>query len=387
MDYITKFKIINCIDNLYETQDEVIILLSENKRLCVSNNSGSGKTTIMMLIILKDICDYEVLYATNKNNNSLIDNYRSIIFVNNKILCEQIYDLFKNVLGDKHSDVLINLCNYNIENTYKNNKNKMIYITTPGRFITLLHKNKVPTKYGVIYVDEIDQTLDIKSDNIENIEENDLEYVLEKIDSLYYLFTCSNMNLEPFDEYDKNLRNNLTQYLQNKDFTIKIYNDKKVAYVTSLVKTYRENFDDFILDIYSQTKKRINDKIIVFLNSIKECEEFYKRYMDPKFPNRFLMIHGKLEPDVRKQTIDNFREYGDILFSTDFLERGLDIKTITVIIHIEFPKSYFVYLNRSGRSLRDHSNSATTSKVFLLTKLRNIDNEKLEKYKFDQIIQ
>ena len=65
------------------------------------------------------------------------------------------------------------------------------------------------------------------------------------------------------------------------------------------------------------------------------------------------VIHADLKKEDRDQLIKQFR-MGQvwILICTDLMSRGIDFKTVNMVINFDFPDSAETYLHRIGRSGR-----------------------------------
>lgn len=64
-------------------------------------------------------------------------------------------------------------------------------------------------------------------------------------------------------------------------------------------------------------------------------------------------IHGGMEPEVRNETMREFREGASrILISTDLLARGIDVHQVGLVINYELPVKKENYIHRIGRSGR-----------------------------------
>jgi superfamily II DNA/RNA helicase len=65
------------------------------------------------------------------------------------------------------------------------------------------------------------------------------------------------------------------------------------------------------------------------------------------------LLHSELKKLDRQTALKKFREGGSsMLIATDVAARGLDIKAITHVIHVDFPKELNQYIHRSGRTGR-----------------------------------
>jgi superfamily II DNA/RNA helicase len=65
------------------------------------------------------------------------------------------------------------------------------------------------------------------------------------------------------------------------------------------------------------------------------------------------VLHGESKKEERAAALKNFRTgKSPLLLATDVAARGLDIKGLTHVIHVDFPKDLKQYVHRSGRTGR-----------------------------------
>ncbi|WP_019155296.1 DEAD/DEAH box helicase [Robertmurraya massiliosenegalensis] len=65
------------------------------------------------------------------------------------------------------------------------------------------------------------------------------------------------------------------------------------------------------------------------------------------------ILHSDLNKDKRKNALKDFRTGKvNMLLATDVAARGLDIKGVTHVVHLDFPKDLEQYVHRSGRTGR-----------------------------------
>ncbi|PHT38554.1 DEAD-box ATP-dependent RNA helicase 13 [Capsicum baccatum] len=75
-------------------------------------------------------------------------------------------------------------------------------------------------------------------------------------------------------------------------------------------------------------------------------------------------LHAQMQQRARLKAIDRFRghEHG-ILIATDVAARGLDIPGVRTVIHYQLPHSAEVYVHRSGRTARAHSDGCSIALI------------------------
>ena len=76
------------------------------------------------------------------------------------------------------------------------------------------------------------------------------------------------------------------------------------------------------------------------------------------------IIHGDSKKMDREAAIRNFRrQESTILLATDVAARGLDIKGLPCVIHVDFPETLAQYIHRSGRTGRQGASGTVISIV------------------------
>ncbi|MBN8556007.1 MAG: DEAD/DEAH box helicase [Deltaproteobacteria bacterium] len=101
---------------------------------------------------------------------------------------------------------------------------------------------------------------------------------------------------------------------------------------------------------------------IIFTKTRKKADELYRALS--RDSKDFAVLHAGFEMEEREYTIRAFRD-GKIrhLIATDVVSRGIDVDTITHVIHFDIPESLEDYIHRSGRSGRA-GRTGTTIAIF-----------------------
>lgn len=103
--------------------------------------------------------------------------------------------------------------------------------------------------------------------------------------------------------------------------------------------------------LYALFKKLEINQCIIFCNSVNRVELLSRKISRLGFPCYY--IHGQMGQDDRNRVFHNFRQGKcKTLVCTDIFTRGIDIKTLNVVINFDFPRSANTYLHRIGRSGR-----------------------------------
>lgn len=94
-----------------------------------------------------------------------------------------------------------------------------------------------------------------------------------------------------------------------------------------------------------------NDKVIVFVETKKGCDQLTRSLRGEGFPCR--CIHGDKSQQERDETLADFKANRiPILIATDVAARGLDVKDICLVINFDMPNNIEDYVHRIGRTGR-----------------------------------
>jgi superfamily II DNA/RNA helicase len=93
------------------------------------------------------------------------------------------------------------------------------------------------------------------------------------------------------------------------------------------------------------------NQVFVFVKSVKRAVTLFEVLKDEEFPVTY--SHGGLETDKRIESFKKFKLGSDrIMVTTDLFHRGMDFKSVNVVINYDMPDSEDTYLHRIGRAGR-----------------------------------
>eukprot|EP00494_Astrolonche_serrata_P034192 UN34461 len=103
--------------------------------------------------------------------------------------------------------------------------------------------------------------------------------------------------------------------------------------------------------LYALLKKLNINQCIIFCNSVNRVELLSNKIT--RLGYNCLYIHGQMGQKHRNRVFHNFRKGAPrFLVCTDIFTRGIDVKSVNVVINFDFPRSANTYLHRIGRSGR-----------------------------------
>ena len=104
------------------------------------------------------------------------------------------------------------------------------------------------------------------------------------------------------------------------------------------------------LYLYFLIMQHPNAKILVFTNSISAVRRLTPFLQNLNQPA--VALHSTMIQKARLKSLEKFSSQRTILVATDVAARGLDIKSINLIVHYHVPRTADMYIHRSGRTAR-----------------------------------
>ncbi len=216
-------------------------------------------------------------------------------------------------------------------------KNKpQIIVGTPGRVIDLINRKSLDfSEIQFLVLDEADEMLSMGF-------KDDLETILRETpaEKRTMLFSAT-MNRE-VERISKNYLNNAHKItIESKDAV-----KKNIAYEFYVVNYRRKK----------EALKRLidanpNQYSIIFCRTRMETQDIADFLMQNGYAADAL--HGDLSQAQRDTVMKKFRLKNiDILVATDVAARGLDVDSLTHVIHFSLPDDPEVFVHRSGRTGR-----------------------------------
>ena len=337
---------------LYEYQVNVINL--KDKNILLVSGTGSGKTEAAYFNIFKNIqksVHRQVLavYPTN-------------------ILAQQQFERINKYAG-LFGFTASFLSGETV--TKANSKNAEVITTNPAFILDqMLSKNRYNT-----FLSEFQNLKFILFDEIHmynSRQQTIIPQTLKNIKPEYIFFLSATVcNLEEIAMFLTSVNNRPTEVI--------IGNASKAPtdYVIIENKSFYELLIYFLEFLYESTIT------LVFTRTIRETEELYKMFYDYCFrysvynkldPNKeseilnhkILRHHSKLDEEERKRVEERIRYSSFICFSPKTLAQGIDMGTVTRIIHVSLPTTLAEFLQREGRSGRRKDIKRTESIILVL---------------------
>ncbi len=312
------------IKDATEVQSISIPVILSGKDVVVRSKTGTGKTYAFVLPIL------------NKLIKEPIDGVKAIILSPTRELAMQTYKSIESLKNQNIKAVVVYggvSINPQISNIKKGCN---IVIGTPGRILDIIDRrvlnlNKV--KFSVI--DEADTMLDMGFID-------DMNKILDTapIDKQTLLFSAT---------IPKALSSVIKGHTNNPEF-ISVGEDESIT-VKTIEHTYYITKENRKFQVLLSYLKDMNPGKTIIFSRTKSGANFIQNALKNSGLNVMLM-HGGLTQDKREKVLGNFKNFGEILITTDVLSRGIDIKDIETIVNYDIPENPDVYVHRVGRSAR-----------------------------------
>jgi superfamily II DNA/RNA helicase len=314
-------------------QEEAIPLALDGKDIIAESPTGSGKTLAYLLPIIEKI-------------DSHIQGVQAVILASSHELVMQIHQEIQKWTKEINITSASFIGGTNIKRQVEKLKKKpQIIVGTPGRMLELIKIKKVKMhQVKQIVLDEADQLL-VKEHL--NTVSNIISSALAERQILLYSATLSN-----------DLENSVKEWMNNPQ-VIRIEKEvsaPKVDYVY-FVSDARDK-----IDLLRKIGRIENMKGIAFMRDIGNINVLAQKLTYKGFS--FGILHSDTKKQEREKAIKSFKE-GEypLLIATDVAARGLDIKGITHVIHMDLPEEVRQFIHRSGRTGRVGSTSGTVFSI------------------------
>ncbi|WP_243290920.1 DEAD/DEAH box helicase [Bacillus sp. FJAT-47783] len=319
--------------NPTDIQVKAIPLIIEGKDILAKSPTGTGKTLAYLLPLLEKI---------DRENKSI----QVVILASSHELVMQIHsEIVKWTAGSGISGASF-IGGANLKRQIeKLKKRPQIIVGTPGRVHELIKMKKIKMHtVQTIVLDEGDQLL--VPEHIHTIQ----SIVKSTMSDRQILLFSATLNKKT-EQSAKEMMNEpilvKSEAVQTKENVEHIY----------FVCEAREK-----VDILRRVARIDGLKGLAFENDIGGLDVLAQKL---EFKGISVgVLHSELKKEMRAKAIKVFRNGGyPLLLATDVAARGLDIKGLTHVIHVDFPETKAQYVHRSGRTGRLGSESGTVISI------------------------
>jgi len=330
--------------------------------IMVSSKTGSGKTLCFI------IPTFEILYHKSWTN---LDKIGGCIICPVRELAIQIFSICKKISFIYPLNVGL-LIGGTKKNKFDNNS---IIIATIGILCQKILISKILTLdfLKILSVDEVDQILDL---GFKRSFLQILNFIPKKKQTLLFSAT---LTTKLKDIVRLNLNN--PTFLSSKKLNPFWNNNFNLSYIIpkSIYQYYCTiDFNEKTNFLYSFLLSHSNNKTIVIFSTNKQVNFFYSLFKILRQNFLLFNIYGGLNQFERTMNFISFNQtINGILFSTDIVSRGLDLKSIDWVVQYDCPPNIKMYLHRVGRTGRL---SETGRSLLILTKMEMYFLDALKKF-------
>ena len=306
-------------------EKSIPLLLSEKTDLIALAGTGTGKTAAFGLPLLNE------LDPSSKN-------VQAVILCPTRELCIQITNELQSFSEQlPQSFILAVYGGSSIRDQIRSlRKGVQIIVATPGRLMDLMERNEANiSQVRTVVLDEADEMLDMGF-------KEDIDRILSDTpkDKNVWLFSAT---------FPKEVERIARTYMNKpKEIVIGSKNEaqKNIEHLAFVIHE-RDRYQGLkrLLDFYPEIYG------IIFCRTRMETQQVAEKLIKDGYPSA--PIHGDLSQAQRDQVMRGFREKSiNILVATDVAARGIDVDSVTHVIHYNLPDDIESYTHRSGRTGR-----------------------------------
>ncbi|NCP83945.1 MAG: DEAD/DEAH box helicase [Bacteroidetes bacterium] len=303
----------------------VPLLLTDNTDLIALAGTGTGKTAAFGLPLLQKL-------------DPTLKEVQAVILCPTRELCLQITNEIQSFAVNMPKTWILAVYGGSSirDQIFALRKGVQIIVATPGRLMDLMDRNEANISHiRTVVLDEADEMLDMGF-------KEDIDKILSDTpkDKNVWLFSAT---------FPKDVERIARTYMNDPvEVTIGSKNEaqKTIEHFGFLIHE-RDRYNalkrllDFYPDIYG----------IIFCRTRMETQQVAEKLIKDGYPSASL--HGDLSQGQRDQVMRSFREKSiTILVATDVAARGIDVDSVSHVIHYNLPDDIESYTHRSGRTGR-----------------------------------
>ncbi|BAT72251.1 ATP-dependent RNA helicase DeaD [Thermosulfidibacter takaii ABI70S6] len=223
-----------------------------------------------------------------------------------------------------------------------------VVVGTPGRIADLIERGALwLSSIKFLVLDEVDRMLDMGF-------EEDINYIIE---------SCSEERQTMFFSatLPEGIRSMMSDYLRDDFELIEVESrELKPKIEHRLFGTHRDRFGT-LLGVLQRFENGGN--AIIFVNRKVEAQELAEKLQQAGI-SKVACLHGDMSQRKREAVMAAFRK-GRVktLVATDVAARGIDVRSVELVINYRLPEDPDMYTHRAGRTARAGSSGLAVSLV------------------------
>ncbi|MFT7288681.1 MAG: ATP-independent RNA helicase DbpA [Halieaceae bacterium] len=313
-------------DSMTPVQAQSLPLILEGRDLIVRAKTGSGKTAAFAIGLLQSI-------------NPRFFGVQALVLCPTRELADQVGGEIRRLASRMPNIKLVMLCGGKPFGPQVGSleHGAHIVVGTPGRIADHLQRQTLSLdKIKVLVLDEADRMLDMGfSDTMDAI----IEQTPKARQTLLFSAT-----------YPENIRK-MSASIQRKPASVTV--GEEVGHSTETIDQlfYEVQKNERKIALLALFEHYRPGNALVFCNTKNQCDEVAATLRE--YDIQAQAIHGDLEQRERDQVLVQFSNNScPVLVGTDVAARGLDIKSLEMVINYELPRDPGVYVHRIGRTGR-----------------------------------
>ena len=314
-------------------QEKVIPLVLEGQDLMAKAQTGTGKSASFILPIL------ELLQQKKLKDDYKKARIRVLVLTPTRELTLQISQVFENFsssLAQKVKVVSFIGGEGISQQLYDVQQGCDVVVATSGRLLDIFSKKQMNLSHlEFLVLDEADKMLDLG--------------FAEELDAILHEIPKLRQNLLFSATYPPKVLNIASRITSNPVHVSIEGEEETVDKIKQrVILVNNENRSPLLRHLIKEEKL---GQVLVFMANKRATDNIAMKFK--KHGLNAQSFHGDLDQEERNFTIEAFKNKKiNILFTTDLVSRGLDIKDISCVINFDLPRSPTDYIHRIGRTAR-----------------------------------
>lgn len=327
-------------------QAHTIPLILADFDVLASASTGSGKTLMFALPILRGILLHRRSSMRNNNQHRDANQPLALILNPTRELAMQTAEIL-----DQFSSLSVGMATGG-EDTRKQRQQLSkidILVGTPGRILQFLDERVLNLKdIRYVVVDEADRMLDLGF-------EPQLKRIARALRNPNRQTTFCSATFPPEVQRlaSEFLKPDYYFVAAGKVGSLHSRISQTLIWVGNDITERRRIILNQIRQFLNSSTRKSQNQIIVFCNTKDECKKLGDLLQKEVFTGSVQVVTGDKSQEQRNKSLAKFRS-GEvrILVATDVAARGLDVKTIGLVIQADAPRDVDTFVHRVGRTGR-----------------------------------